>query len=444
MTEGRVPTVNEALDEPIAPGRLAFVNKNLILSLGGAFVAALAVLLLIPAMKEDATKSDHDDAIASALASQSMIEQPPSNALQEELARQKREAEAEERARLQALEDARRAATSPSVTPSAGALRPSVQPDNTEAELEAARRVEEARRQREETIRGSNIIALQGPGARSAASSSATHVTDRPAAPFAPSPTGSGAQINPLIEQLMARAIAGQSSPETANALQDPRTSTGDHNADWLTLYSAGTETQAPILRDPAVTFPIVLQGAAIPAAIITEINSDLPGQITAQVTMDIYDSHGRYLLIPKGSRLVGSYNNDVRPGQERVMAAFQRLIRPDGVSIDLGGMPTADALGRSGVRDEVDNHFWKMFGSSFLIAGIAWLTERDQPQTVTVQSGATGEDPLTASGRILEDLTELILERNRRIPPTLRIRYGHKINVMVTRDLGLPPVPSR
>jgi type IV secretion system protein VirB10 len=183
-----------------------------------------------------------------------------------------------------------------------------------------------------------------------------------------------------------------------------------------------------------------VLQGSVVPAVIITEINSDLPGQITAQVTMDVYDSHSKYLLIPKGSRLVGNYNNDVTPGQERVMAAFRRLIRPDGTSIDLGGMTSADMAGQSGMQDQVNNHFWKMFGSSLMIAGVAWLTERDQPGTVMVGGGGA-TSPEKASGQILKDMSDHMLKRNTRIPPTLTIRRGHKFVVTVTRDIALPPI---
>lgn len=107
------------------------------------------------------------------------------------------------------------------------------------------------------------------------------------------------------------------------------------------------------------------MQGATIPAVLISEIRSDLPGDIKAQTTMDVYDSvNGSSLLIPKGTILVGKYNSEVKMGQEKVMAGFTRMIYPSGASADLGGMKAAESSGESGFSDEVDSHFWKMFGA--------------------------------------------------------------------------------
>jgi type IV secretion system protein VirB10 len=190
---------------------------------------------------------------------------------------------------------------------------------------------------------------------------------------------------------------------------------------------------------DPSGPTPVIHQGTIIPVSLLGEINSDLPGQFSALVTIDVYDSiSGEALLIPKGSKLVGRYNNDIRPGQERVMSAFTRLIRPDGSSIDLGGMASADALGQAGTSDEVDNHFWKMFSSSFLIGGVAWLFEKDQPSSVV--TGNNTQSFGREAGRIFGDVARTILERNRNIPPTLIIRKGHKFTVQVSRDIAIPP----
>ena len=184
-----------------------------------------------------------------------------------------------------------------------------------------------------------------------------------------------------------------------------------------------------------------VFQGTIIPAVLLTEVNSDLPGMLTAQVTLDVYDGiRGATLLIPKGSRLVGNYNNDVRPGQERVMAAFRRIIFPSGASVDLGAMAAADAIGRSGFQDEVDSHFWKQFGANFLVAGLAALiSNKDSASTVTVvNSGGTAVS--SAAGQILVETVRNIQQRNAYIPPTIRINSGYKFNVLVNKDMTLPP----
>lgn len=215
----------------------------------------------------------------------------------------------------------------------------------------------------------------------------------------------------------------------------------------WQNEVATSSNTKPPIKMDAPNRGPLIHQGSVIPAALVTEINSDLPGQISAVVTMDVYDTvRGDHLLIPRGSRLIGGYNTDVRPGQERVMAAFTRLIRPDGSSMDLAGMGGADGMGQAGMTDEVDTHFWKMFTSSLLIAGVAWLADRDQPDTVVINSTGTqnANQPGQMTGEILSDVSRTVLERNRAIPVTLRIRHGHKFNVIVNRDMQLSPYAQR
>src|SRR4029077_5676053 len=114
---------------------------------------------------------------------------------------------------------------------------------------------------------------------------------------------------------------------------------------------------------------PFVIQaGTIIPAALITGIRSDLPGQITAQVTETVYDSPtGRFLLIPQGARLIGIYDSQVAFGQSRVLLFWTRLIMPNGRSIVLERQPGADTAGFSGLEDEVDNHWGALFKAALL-----------------------------------------------------------------------------
>jgi type IV secretory pathway VirB10-like protein len=191
---------------------------------------------------------------------------------------------------------------------------------------------------------------------------------------------------------------------------------------------------------------PALLEGTVIPAVLLTAINSDLPGTLVAQVTQDIWDSvHGRYLLVPKGTRLVGDYNADVRPGQERVLAAFRRLILPNGSSVDLLGTQATDAQGRSGLHDRVDRHFAEMFGASFIVAGLAALVPRRAPQPATVivlPGSAAGASSALASaaGSVLVETSRAILGRAQNIPPTLLIRQGHRFSLTVQRTFLLAP----
>lgn len=183
---------------------------------------------------------------------------------------------------------------------------------------------------------------------------------------------------------------------------------------------------------------PFILQaGAVIPAALITGIRSDLPGQITAQVTQNIYDSPtGRLLLIPQGARLVGEYDSEVVAGQSRVLLAWDRLILPGGQSIRLDRQRGADASGMAGLEDKVDNHWGRMLRaaliSSLLGVGSELVTDNNSDVVRALRSGV--QDGTNEAGR-------RVVERELSVPPTLTVRPGFPFHVIVTRDLLLEPI---
>lgn len=180
----------------------------------------------------------------------------------------------------------------------------------------------------------------------------------------------------------------------------------------------------------------IIQAGSIIPAALITGIRSDLPGQVTAQVTENVYDSPtGRTLLIPQGSRLVGEYDSEIAAGQNRVLLAWDRLILPGGRSIRLDRAPGADAAGMAGLSDRTDYHWGGMLRaalvSTLLGIGAETGSSGDGDVARAIRDGA--QDSVGQTGR-------QIVERELRIPPTLTIRPGHSFRVMVTRDLVIEP----
>lgn len=185
---------------------------------------------------------------------------------------------------------------------------------------------------------------------------------------------------------------------------------------------------------------PFVLQaGAVIPAALVTGIRSDLPGQIVAQVTQNVYDSPtGRSLLVPQGTRIIGQYDNGVGFGQRRVLLVWSRLIFPDGRSIVLERQPGADAEGYAGLEDGVDNHWWdliKAAGLSTLLGVGAELASDDNDRLIrAIRDGA--QDTINQAG-------QQIIQRQLQVPPTLTIRPGFPVRVIVTRDLILEPYES-
>jgi type IV secretion system protein VirB10 len=189
--------------------------------------------------------------------------------------------------------------------------------------------------------------------------------------------------------------------------------------------------------RVMAPASPFVLQaGAVIPAALITGIRSDLPGQITAQVTQNVYDSPtGALLLIPQGSRLIGEYDAGVTFGQRRVLLVWNRLILPNGRSIVLERQRGADVSGYAGLEDGVDYHWWdlmKAAGLSTLLAVGAELATSDEDRLVrAIRDGA--QDTVNQAG-------QQIVQRQLQVAPTLTIQPGFPVRVIVARDLILEP----
>ncbi len=190
--------------------------------------------------------------------------------------------------------------------------------------------------------------------------------------------------------------------------------------------------------RVTAPPSPFVVQaGAVIPAALVTGIRSDLPGQIVAQVTENVYDSPtGRLLHIPQGTRLIGQYDSGVGFGQRRVLLAWTRLIFPNGRSIVLDRQSGADAQGYAGLEDGVDHHWWdlaKAAGLSTLLSvGAQAGTSGEQGDLVrALRQGAS--DGISQTGR-------QVVGRQLDIAPTLTIRPGFPVRVIVGRDLILEP----
>jgi type IV secretory pathway VirB10-like protein len=181
--------------------------------------------------------------------------------------------------------------------------------------------------------------------------------------------------------------------------------------------------------------------GFVVPATLISGINSDLPGQIMAQVSQDVYDTAtGRHKLIPQGARLVGRYSSDVAYGQARVLVAWQRIVFPDGKAMDIGAMPGADSAGFAGFNDEVNNHYIRLFAGALLMSGVTAGIALSQDQNRgagTFNSRPTASSAMSeALGQQLGQVTAQLISRNLSISPTLEIRPGYRFNVVVTKDM--------
>ncbi|WP_291518971.1 TrbI/VirB10 family protein, partial [Acidovorax sp.] len=181
----------------------------------------------------------------------------------------------------------------------------------------------------------------------------------------------------------------------------------------------------------------VLSQGKVIPAILSRNINSDLPGEVTARVAVDVYDSFdGTHVLIPKGSELYGAYSSGVNVGQQRLMFAFRRVVLPNRVTFDLPAAKGMDLAGAAGVEGDVNNHFFKMFGTSMLFALLSYGAEKNEPAPSGLGSSGGAR---TAAGQALVDVSRTVLERNKTIPPTITVPAGTRINVQVASDMEFP-----
>jgi type IV secretion system protein TrbI len=178
--------------------------------------------------------------------------------------------------------------------------------------------------------------------------------------------------------------------------------------------------------------------GWDIPAVLEQALNSDLPGEIRALVRENVYDTaSGNYLLIPQGSRLVGIYDSSIAYGQNGVTVVWNRVIFPDGSSIDLEGMAGQDAQGRAGLRHDVDNHYRRLIGFALLTSGFSAAFQLSQSRRGGLLAyPSAGETAGSAVGAELSRLGADVTRRNLNVQPTIKVPVGYRFNVRVNRDL--------
>lgn len=212
-------------------------------------------------------------------------------------------------------------------------------------------------------------------------------------------------------------------------------TPTGTRKEQFATTRDTGSDLNSGGLVPP-VSPNSLLSGSVIAASLITGLNSDLPGMVTAQVTQNVFDTvTGDILLVPQGARLIGKYDSVVAFGQRRALVIWQRLILPDGSAVRLDNMPATDAGGYAGIADKVDFHTWT------LLKGVAIATLLGVGSEVTI----SGENDLVQAIRQSAQTNtaragDQITQRNLDIQPTITIRPGAPVRVLVTRDLVLAP----
>ncbi len=227
---------------------------------------------------------------------------------------------------------------------------------------------------------------------------------------------------------------AGAAGHELAPASQN---AAGHHRA--FLEQPAEARGSTVIARLDSVPSAFTLQaGTVIPGLLLTGINSALPGDVVAQVSRDVYDSRTqRTLLIPKGTRLIGTYDNRVVAGEDRLLIAWTRLILPDGRSMRLPGLALKDQEGQTGAKDQVDSHWQRVFGHALLLSAVGAGVQLSQPSQATAfTSPSAGQVAAGALGQELSSVALEVLRRGMDAPPTITIRQGQPFNVFLNGDL--------
>jgi len=245
-----------------------------------------------------------------------------------------------------------------------------------------------------------------------------------------------GASDGPGGDQARRFADASSGGDGIADPKNDPNLQARKQN-----FYSREQESSYLTSRKQSpVSENEIKQGSIIPGILVTGINSDLPGQIVGQVSQNVYDTAtGNVLLIPQGAKIVGTYDSVIAIGQDSAMLVWTRLIFPDASSIDLKNMGGTDQGGYAGARDQVDNHYLKIFGSAAMLSLIGAGYQLSQPQVSSNHLSA--QEIIQAQvGQQMAQVSGELARRNLAIQPTIKIRPGYRFNVMINKDMILEP----
>lgn len=257
------------------------------------------------------------------------------------------------------------------------------------------------------------------------------------------------------VSHLFASANGREMRPSAAasvaseHVVQPNATNTGDEgfaqNGQDRKLAFVNASVDRRTVSPDRVTKPaspyIVQAGTVIPGALITGIRSDLPGQITAQVTENVFDTPtGRFLLVPQGARLIGIYDSQVTFGQSRVLLVWTRLIMPNGRSIVLERQPGSDTAGYAGLEDQVDNHWGELFKAAVLSTFLAVGTEVGAGSDSNSNDSAILQALRHGASDSLNQTGQQVVRRSLNVQPTLTVRPGFPVRVVINRDLILAP----
>ena len=309
------------------------------------------------------------------------------------------------------------------------------------ATADIRRQLDELRRKLAEEQRKEQMAAFDSPlvfGVHASSHPSAGAASNAPATGEAGSIANPARPLSPGAEDLLAAATPGGQQQAAVAAA-------GGQPPEKAAFLSAAAAVE-PYLRKPLVA-PIsryeLKAGTVIPGALVTGVNTDLPGDVIGQVTENVYDSAtGRYLLVPQGSRLLGRYQALVGNGQNRALLAWQRLVYPDGRSIELEAMPGTDAAGAAGLADRVDYHLDKLAAATALSTAIAYGGNLARNRSGTSGYGGYSNSDVIGDtvAQQADRVGSRIIDRQLDVQPTITVRPGWPFRVLVNKDVVLAP----
>ena len=322
------------------------------------------------------------------------------------------------------------------------------QPPTPEADL-AARIRQVKLQQFEEAVKAKTTVSMLAPRSPGSAPVASDKLSAQQALLAQQMAANQTTETDPItaykkrLAQLKATGIInGGGSAETTPQLMNTAASGEDkNNINQYANTGQGDRWRLDSKPEPPHSPYELRAGFVIPGTLISGVNSQLPGQIMAQTSQDVFDTAtGKYKLFPQGSRLVGTYSSEVAYGQARILVAWQRIVFPDGKAMDIGAMPGADGAGFAGFKDQVDNHYLRIFGSALLMSAItAGAAYSQQNQTTGSVYAPNAQSTLSSAlGQQLGQATVQMITKNMNIAPTLEIRPGYRFNILVTKDLTL------
>lgn len=325
-----------------------------------------------------------------------------------------------------------------SARPATPATRPAGPSAQEQALAEQLRQLAELRRRMLEEQRKELEQAMDSPLVFAGA-----HPVGVTVAAAAPSPTTMPTMVMLGRPDAHASGVGSMDESAGGSGAGQPGGAMENHQRDKEAFLTQAAAIE-PYLSKPLLT-PIskyeLKAGSVIPGALVTAINTDLPGEVIGQVTENVYDSAtGNYLLIPQGSRLLGKYQSLVTNGQNRALLVWRRLIYPNGQSIVLDAMPGTDQTGQAGLADKVDYHLDKLAKATALTTAIAYAGNLARNR----QSGSSGNNGQDVVGDTVAQqanrIGEKVVDRELDVQPTITIRQGWPLRVLVNKDMVLAP----